>query len=153
MSNVKATIEKIRNKEYYSKLLDTLKVNGLLDVVSDSIVDGKVNYFSLIVKIVSFLQRNKKLFKNFTEDTMEKILVLSIDEILKNNDIPIDEKEIQLALDLLKSSFLFKSISGFVKDLSIKIYYKIKNSCCKNKDTVLHSVISPIESSGPQEAV
>ena len=145
MSDVKSTISKIRNKEYYSRLLETLKLKGLLDVVSDSIVDGKVNYFSLIVRIVSFLQGNRKLFKNFTEDTMEKILVLSIDEILKTHSIPIDEKEIQLALDLLKSSFLFKSISGFVKDLVIKIYYKCKNSCCKNKDVVLQSVISPIE--------
>jgi hypothetical protein len=139
MTDVKATLTKIRNKEYYSKLLETLKLKGLLDIVSDSIVDGKVNYFSLIIKIVSFLQSNKKLFKNFTEDTMEKILILSIDEILKTNEIPIDENEIQLALDLLKSSFLFKSISGFIKDLLIKIYYKCRNNCC-NKKSVLSTV-------------
>jgi hypothetical protein len=143
MSSVQETITKIRGKEYYSKLLETLKLKGLLDIVSDSIVDGKVNYFSLIVKIVSFLQSNKKLFKNFSEDTMEKILILSIDEILKNNDIPIDEKEIQMALDLLKSSFLFKTITGFVKDLLIKIYYKTKNSCC-NKKKVFDSVAEPV---------
>ena len=144
MTNVTATVNKIRNKEYYSKLLEALKLKGLLGIVSDSIVDGKVNYFSLIVKLVSFLQSNRKLFKNFTEDTMEKILILSIDEILKIHKVPIDEKEVQLALDLLKSSFLFKSISGFVKDLLIKLYYKCKNSC-KNKDSVLQSVISPVE--------
>ena len=145
MSNIKEKIEKSHRKEYYNKLIDGLKINGLIDAVSDPIVDGKVNYISLVINVVAFLQKNKKLFSNFTQKTFEKIVILSVDEILRSKGIDIDEEELQTVLTLLKSSFLVRGAVMFIKDTIIKGYYRVKSikcCCCKKNDDPVDPVPS-----------
>ena len=99
-------VEKLRQKPYYIKLLNILVINGLLDIVENELEDGKIDYLPLAVNLISFLNQNKKYYRNFSADTFEKILILSIDEILTVKfKIDIDEKHITLALDLLRSSY------------------------------------------------
>jgi hypothetical protein len=131
MTNIKELVEKLRQKPYYVKLLNILVINGLLDIIEDELEDGKVDYLPLAVNLISFLNQNKKYYRNFSADTFEKILILSIDEILTVKfKIDIDEKHITLALDLLRSSYLFKTLISVVKDLFIKVYYNIKCKKC-----------------------
>jgi hypothetical protein len=138
MSNIKELIKKLREKPYYIKLVNILVVNGLLDIVEDELEDGKIDYFPLIVNLIKFLNKNKKYYKNFSSNTFEKIVILSIDEILtKKFKIEIDEDHIILALELLKNSYLFKSLFSFLKDIYLKFYYKcIHNNCCNSVNDV-----------------
>ncbi len=137
MKNYKIVVEQLKTKDYYVKLLNILLLNGLLDVFEDEIKDGKIDYLPLIVNVLTFLIENKKLYKNFTSDTFEKILILSIDEILtKKFNLEIEDDKLELALSLIKNSWLFTSTLKYIKDVFIKLYYKIKCSC-KNKQDVI----------------
>ena len=131
MADIKELVKKLRQKPYYIKLLDILVINGLLEIIEDELEDGKIDYLPFIVNLIVFLNKNKKHYKNFSTNTFEKILILSIDEILTSKfKIDIDEEHITLALDLLRSSYLFKTLISVVKDLFIKIYYNIKCKKC-----------------------
>ena len=104
MKNYKIVVEQLKTKDYYVKLLNILLLNGLLDVFEDEIKDGKIDYLPLIVNVLTFLIENKKLYKNFTSDTFEKILILSIDEILtKKFNLEIEDDKLELALSLIKT--------------------------------------------------
>ena len=142
MSNIKELVIKLRSKDYYIKLIDILVINGLLDIIEEELVDGKIDYLLFTVNLITFLNANKKHYKNFSTDTFEKILILSIDEILsKKFRMDIDEEHIALALQLLRSSYLFKNMLSYIKNLLLKIYYKTKcKSCSSSIDEV--SVIS-----------
>jgi len=125
---------KLRQKEYYIKLLETLKMNGLIAITKDLVEDSQnINYIKLTLTVLGFLQKNKKLFRNFTQNTFEKILVLSIDEICRINNIQINQDDLRLVLDLLKSSFLIKRIALYIKDIALKLYYSTQ--CCKKVTT------------------
>jgi hypothetical protein len=144
MTNIKELVEKLRQKPYYVKLLNILVVNGLLDIIETELEDGKIDYLPLAVNLIRFLNQNKKHYRNFNTDTFEKILILSIDEILTVKfKIDIDEEHISLALDLLRSSYLFKSIISVVKDLFIKMYYNIKCRKCYSVDDVVIVTSNP----------
>jgi len=142
--SISSRIVKVREKRYYVKVLDQLKLLGLSALVEDLFVEqAPVNYVVLSLRIIAFLQKNKKVFRNFTQDTFEKILLLSIDEVLKQNKVDVKEEELELILQLLQNSFLIQQVSVFVKDLLIKIYYCIKKKCdsCKNTESVVNGVI------------
>jgi hypothetical protein len=134
MTDIKELIKKLREKPYYIKLINILVINGLLDIVEDELEDGKIDYFPLMINLIKFLNKNKNYYKNFSSNTFEKILILSIDEILtKKFNTEIDEDNIILALELLKNSYLFKSLFSFLKDIYLKFYYKcIHNNCCNS---------------------
>jgi len=137
MTNYKEIIPHLKSKEYYVKLIDLLVLNGLLDVFEEELKDGKIDYLPLIVNVITFLVKNKKLYKNFTTDTFEKIIILSVDEILtKKFNVEIEDDKLELALTLVKNSWLFRSTLKYIKDAFIKLYYKI-NCSCKNKQEVI----------------
>jgi len=145
MMNIKELVKRLRQKPYYVKMLNILVINGLLDIVKNELDDGKIDYLPFIVNLIRFLNQNKKHYRNFTTDTFEKILILSIDEILTNKfKIDMDEEHITLALDLLRSSYLFKTLISSVKDLFMKIYYNIKcKKCYSVNDVVVDVKITP----------
>jgi hypothetical protein len=123
-------IENIRNKKYYFKILEQLKIKGLLPLVQDILnEDREINYILLTVKVIDFLQQNKKIFKSFTQNTFENILLISIDEILRVHDIPLKEEELELIMTLLRNSFLIKKAGVFIRDLWLKFYYATQKKC------------------------
>tara|TARA_Y100001970_G_C14255559_1_gene875095 strand:+ start:1923 stop:2375 length:453 start_codon:yes stop_codon:yes gene_type:complete len=130
-------IKKLRSKEYYNKLLDILVLNGLLDIIELEVSDGKIDYIPLIINLLKFLKANKQHYSNFSSDTFEKILILSADEILtKKFKLELSDKEISDVLELIRDSYLIRTSFDAVKDIIIKMYYKIKCKCenCTNSD-------------------
>ena len=126
-------IKKLRSKEYYTKLLDILVLNGLLDIVELEVSDGKIDYIPLVINLLKFLKDNKKHYTNFSSDTFEKILILSLDEILtKKFKLQLSEQEINNVLDLIRDSYLIRTSLNKVKDILIKLYYKCKCKSCTN---------------------
>ena len=131
-------VKKLRSKPYYIKLLNVLVLNGLLDVYEEEIKDGKIDYLPFIINVLKFLKDNKKYYKNFSSDTFEKILILSIDEILTTKfKLKLDEKEIKNILELINDTYLIKSFISSIKDACIKLYYKLKcDKCIDNKEVI-----------------
>ena len=82
MKNFKETVLHLRENEYYIKLINILVVNGLLDIFEEELNDGKIDYLPLILNLMTFLDINKRLFKDFTPDSIENIIIISVDEIL-----------------------------------------------------------------------
>ena len=142
-------VKKLRSKPYYIKLLNVLVLNGLLDVYEEEIKDGKIDYLPFIINVLKFLKDNKNHYKNFSSDTFEKILILSIDEILTTKfKLQIDEKEIKNILELINNTYLIKSLILNIKDVFIKLYYRLKcNTCIDANDTIEPSsvIIKQIE--------
>ena len=135
MPEIKDLVSRIRSKPYYTKLLDILILNGLLDIVTKEAEDNKINYPVLVINVIDFLVSNKKLYKNFTQDTFEKILILSIDEILsKKFEVEIEEEELFIVLKLVKNSWIFKSTVRTIKDFFIRLYYKTSIRCNKKSN-------------------
>ena len=60
---------------------------------------------------------------NFTSDSLEKIIILSVDEILtKKFNTKLDEKQLDLAIQLLKNTQMYKTLYKRVKDLLLRLY-------------------------------
>lgn len=144
---MKDQIEELRNNEYYTKLLEELVLDGLLDIISDELEDGKIDYLPLIANLLTFLNKNKKKYRNFSSRTFENIIILTIDEILtKKFNLDLDEKQIENALNLVKNSFLVVNISQWLKDRLIIFYYDylLNISCCKSKEKKAVQIINNI---------
>tara|TARA_B100001769_G_C21588425_1_gene332217 strand:- start:37 stop:477 length:441 start_codon:yes stop_codon:yes gene_type:complete len=131
MKSFKAIVLELRENEYYNKLINILLVNGLLDIFEEELKDGKIDYLPLMLNLMTFLHTNKKLFKDFTPDSVENIIIISVDELLtKKYNIEIDEKQLDIALQLLKNTQMYKTIYKTIKSLMMKLYYKLKKTSC-----------------------
>ena len=133
-------IKNLRSKTYYVKLLDILVLNGLLDIIDSEVSDGKIDYLPFVINVLKFLKNNKKHYYNFSSDTFEKILILSIDEILtKKFNLNLDDKEIINILELIRDSYLIRTAFIRIKDVIIKLYYncKCKNCTKYNEDIIV----------------
>ena len=53
MTDFTNTISDIRKNEYYSKLINILVLNGLLDIIHDEFNDGKIDYLPFILNIIT----------------------------------------------------------------------------------------------------
>ena len=138
MKDIVNTIKTLKENEYYFKLIEELVVGGLLDIIEDELKDGKIDYLPLLLNVLKFLNDNKSKYKNFSSRTFENILILSVDEILtKKFNVDLDEKQIDDALQLIKNSFLFVSLSQWIKDRFIILYYDyiLKLNCFKKVNT------------------
>tara|TARA_Y100000741_G_scaffold346058_2_gene312061 strand:+ start:2408 stop:2854 length:447 start_codon:yes stop_codon:yes gene_type:complete len=140
-SKIKQLIVKLRSDKYYIRLMEILVVNGLLDIFEEELKDNKIDYLQLTLNLLKFLEANKKHYRNFSSDTFENIIILSVDEILnKKFKIDLEEEQLEMALQLVKNSYLFKTGIVIIKDLFVKIYYKFKckcKSCYKNNDIIV----------------
>ena len=66
---------------------------------------------------------------------------MCVDEILtKKFNVDIEDEKIEAVLQLLKNSYLVRSIINKLFDSIIKFYYYIKCSSCKNNDILDKSV-------------
>lgn len=131
MKTFKAVVLELRKNDYYIKLINIFTVNGLLDIFEEELKDGKIDYLPLMLNLMTFLHNNKKLFKDFTPDSIENIIIISVDELLtKKYNIEIDEKQLDIALQLLKNTQMYKTIYKTIKGLMMKLYYKLKNTTC-----------------------
>ena len=129
MKSFKAIVSELRENEYYNKLINILLVNGLLDIFEEELKDGKIDYLPLILNLMTFLHTNKKLIKDFTPDSIENIIIISVDELLtKKYNIEIDEKQLDMALQLLKNTQMYKTIYRAVKSVMMRLYYKLKKT-------------------------
>lgn len=138
--NVKEKIIEIRNKDYYIKLLNRLRNNGLYEVFTEEELD----YPKIVLKVINFLNENKKHIKNFQSKDFEKIILLCIDEILtKKYNVEIDHEKLEIVLNLVKNSYLIKTVFLRVKDTFLRVYYKYKCKFCisQNDDDVVDSEI------------
>lgn len=137
MSELQRVIITLRSKPYYKRLMEILVINGLLDIFEEELKDGKIDYLPLTLNLLEFLKKNKKHYSNFSSDTFENIIILSIDEILnKKFKIDLDEEQFKMVLQLVKNSYLFKTAYVYIKDILIKIYTKCKCRSCYNVDDV-----------------
>lgn len=139
MTAIRDLINKLRADSYYVRLMEILVINGLLDIFEEEIRDGKIDYLPLILNLIKFLEKNKKHYRNFSSDTFESIIILSVDEIInKKFQINLDEEQLKMVLELVKNSYLFKSLLTFAKDFLIKMYYKCKcKSCYSSADVII----------------
>lgn len=130
MSELQRLIINLRTKTYYVRLMEILVINGLLDIFEEELKDGKIDYLPFTINLLDFLRKNKKHYENFSSDTFENIIILSIDEILnKKFKIDLDEEQFKMVLQLVKNTYLFKTNYIYIKDILIKIYYKCKFKC------------------------
>ncbi len=137
MSELQRVIITLRSKPYYKRLMEILVINGLLDIFEEELKDGKIDYLPLTLNLLEFLKKNKKHYSNFSSDTFENIIILSIDEVLnKKFKIDLDEEQFKMVLQLVKNSYLFKTAYVYIKDTLIKIYTKCKCRSCYNVDDV-----------------
>lgn len=136
--NNKEKIINLRNKDYYIKLLNRLRHNGLYELFTDEEVD----YPKIVLKVIEFLNQNKKFIKNFQSKDFEKIIILCIDEILtKKYNIDVDYEKLEIVLNLVKNSYLIKTLFIRVKDAFLKSYYKYKCKFCisQNDDDIINT--------------
>jgi hypothetical protein len=114
--------------------MEILVINGLLDIFEEELKDGKIDYLPFTINLLEFLKKNKKHYSNFSSDTFENIIILSIDEVLnKKFKLDLDEEQLKMVLQLVKNSYLFKTTYVYIKDILIKIFTKCKCKCkCKS---------------------
>lgn len=125
--NNKEKIVEIRNKDYYIKLLNHLRHNGLYEVF----IEEELDYPKMVLSVINFLNENKKYIKNFQSKDFEKIILLCIDEILtKKYNIEIDHEKLEIVLNLVKNSYLIKTVFLRVKDTFLSVYYRYKCKFC-----------------------
>jgi len=137
MTDIKTLIPNLRKNENYSKLINILVLNGLLDIFEDEFKDNNIDYFTLILNILTFLYNNKKLFNKFPPGSFENIIIISVDEVLtKKFNIELDDKQLEMAFKLLKNSELYNSLYKRFKNLIFKIYSLVKQLNCYKTKTV-----------------
>lgn len=145
MPDLQLLISTLRSNPYYTRLMEILVINGLLDIFEEELKDGKIDYLHLVINLLEFLKKNKKHYSNFSSDTFENIIILSIDEVLnKKFKIDLDEEQLKMVLQLVKNSYLFKTTYVYIKDILIKIFTKCKCKCkcksCYKADDVIVNV-------------
>ena len=141
-------LKALKEETVYKRVLDELKVKGL-DKLYIKRTDT-IDYLDIILAVVNFLENNKKVLKNVSDDQFENIVVIVIDEILEEMKIDITEEQIEKIMELLKNSLLVKKVSKYLIDKFKIIYNNIKkfisNKCYKDSNEVVEpSKISVVE--------
>ena len=132
-------LKALKEETVYIRVLDKLKVKGLdkLYIKRTEVV----YYLDIILAVINFLENNKKVLKNVTQDQFENIVVIVIDEIFEEMEIDTTEEQIEKIIELLKNSLLVKKVSKYLIDKFKNIYGKIKNfinnKCCKDSNEVI----------------
>lgn len=132
-------LKALKEETVYKRVLEELKVKGLdkLYIKRTKTVD----YLDIILAVINFLQKNKKVLKNVTQDQFENIVVIVIDEILEEMEIDMSEEQIEKIMELLKNSLLVKKVSKYLINTFKIVYNNIKsfinNKCCKDSNEVI----------------
>ncbi len=132
-------LKALKEETVYKRVLDELKVKGLDKLYIKR--TESIDYLDIILAVVNFLEKNKKVLKNVTQDQFENIVVIVIDEILEEMKIDMSEEQIEKIMELLKNSLLVKKVSKYLIDKFKVIYNNIKNfinnKCCKDSNQVI----------------
>lgn len=132
-------LKALKEETVYKRVLDELKVKGLDKLYIKR--TESIDYLDIILAVVNFLEKNKKVLKNVTQDQFENIVVIVIDEILEEMKIDTTEEQIEKIMELLKNSLLVKKVSKYLIDKFKVIYNNIKNfinnKCCKDSNQVI----------------
>jgi uncharacterized protein YciU (UPF0263 family) len=129
----------LKEESIYKRIIDELKIKGL-DKLYIKTTDT-IDYLDIILIVLDFLEKNKKVLKNVTQDQFENITIIVIDEILEEMKINITEQQIEKIMELLKNSLLVRKVSNYLV-VKFKIIFKnfkklIKNKCCKDSSQVI----------------
>jgi len=132
-------LKALKEETVYKRVLDELKIKGLDKLYIKR--TESIDYLDIILAVVNFLEKNKKVLKNVTQDQFENIVVIVIDEILEEMEIDMSEEQIEKIMELLKNSLLVKKVSKYLID-KFKIAYNniknfINNKCCKDSNEVI----------------
>jgi uncharacterized protein YciU (UPF0263 family) len=134
-------IKVLKEETLYKRVIDELKIKGL-DKLYIKRTD-RIDYLDIILAVINFLEKNKKVLKNVTQDQFENIVIIVIDEILEEIKIDISEEQIEKIIELLKNSLLVRKVSKYLIDKFKIIYNNIKNfinnKCCKDSNQVIES--------------
>ena len=141
-------LKALKEETIYKRVLDELKIKGLDKLYIKR--TESIDYLDIILAVVNFLEKNKKVLKNVTQDQFENIVVIVIDEILEEMEIDMSEEQIEKIMELLKNSLLVKKVSKYLIDKFKIIYNNIKkfisNKCYKHSNEVVEpSKISVVE--------
>jgi len=132
-------LKALKEETVYKRVLDELKVKGLYKLYIKR--TESIDYLDIILAVINFLEKNKKVLKNVTQDQFENIIVIVIDEILEEMKIDMSEEQIEKIMELLKNSLLVKKVSKYLIDKFKVIYNNIKNfinnKCCKDSNQVI----------------
>lgn len=132
-------LKALKEETVYKKVLKELKVKGLDKLYIKR--TESIDYLDIILAVINFLEKNKKVLKNVTQDQFENIVVIVIDEILEEMKIDTTEEQIEKIMELLKNSLLVKKVSKYLIDKFKVIYNNIKNfinnKCCKDSNQVI----------------
>ena len=132
-------LKELKEETVYKRVLDELKIKGLdkLHIKRTESID----YLDIILAVVIFLEKNKNVLKNVTQDQFENIVVIVIDEIFEEMKINMSEEQIEKIMKLLKNSLLVKKVSKYLIDKFKIAYNNIKNfivnKCCKDSNQVI----------------
>lgn len=130
-------IKLLKDDELFSRLLTELKVKGLNNVYIKR--QEEIDYFDVAISIIDFLQDNKEIFKNLTQENYEKLVVICLDEALEEIGIigEVEEKHIERVLKLLKNNLLVQEFSGKLWDILVLLY----NTHLKKYVDILYSKV------------
>ena len=130
-------IKLLKNDELFARLLTELKVKGLNNVYIKR--QEEIDYFDVAISIIDFLQDNKEIFKNLTQENYEKLVVICLDEALEEIGIigEVEEKHIERVLKLLKNNLLVQEFSGKLWDILVLLY----NTHLKKYVDILYSKV------------
>jgi len=132
-------LKELKEETVYKRVLDELKIKGLDKLYIKR--TESIDYLDIILAVVIFLEKNKNVLKNVTQDQFENIVVIVIDEILEEMEIDMSQEQIEKIMELLKNSLLVKKVSKYLID-KFKIAYNniknfINNKCCKDSNQVI----------------
>lgn len=132
-------LKALKEETVYKRLLNELKIKGLDKLYIKR--TESIDYLDIILAVVNFLEKNKKVLKNVTQNQFENIIVIVIYEILEEMEIDMLEEQIEKIIELLKNSLLVKKVSKYLID-KFKIAYNniknfINNKCCKDSNQVI----------------
>ena len=132
-------LKALKEETVYKRVLDELKIKGLDKLYIKR--TESIDYLDIILAVVNFLEKNKKVLKNVTQKQFENIVVIVIDEIFEEMKINMSEEQIEKIMKLLKNSLLVKKVSKYLID-KFKIAYNniknfIDNKCCKDSNQVI----------------
>ena len=130
-------IKLLKDDELFARLLAELKVKGLNNVYIKR--QEEIDYFDVAISIIDFLQDNKEIFKNLTQENYEKLVVICLDEALEEIGIigEVEEKHIERVLKLLKNNLLVQEFSGKLWDILVLLY----NTHLKKYVDILYSKV------------
>lgn len=121
-------VKALKENVNYQKIIKELKLKGL-----DKLYIRKtesIDYFDIILSVITFVECNKKTIKKLNTQTLENIVIILIDEILEQSEINVSEEQLEKILSLLKNSLLVQKTSKFLIRKAKELYVVLKSKLC-----------------------